>query len=107
MTLQIISLSCYGCFKLRKYAVLCTDHHSVPTRSTLSIRWESTCKYNYINNYDIYIYIYIVRVCVNKLTFILYLFIKGWDRRRRCDLFDYDPPCGVCEGIINKQSFQF
>ena len=23
---------------------------------------------------------------------------KGWDRRRRCDLFDYDPPCGICEG---------
>jgi len=22
----------------------------------------------------------------------------GWDRRRRCDMFDYDPPCGVCEG---------
>ena len=26
------------------------------------------------------------------------LFFKGWDRRRRCDLFDYDPPCGICEG---------
>jgi len=23
---------------------------------------------------------------------------NGWDRRRRCDLFDYDPPCGICEG---------
>ena len=22
----------------------------------------------------------------------------GWDRRRRCDHTDYDPPCGVCEG---------
>lgn len=22
----------------------------------------------------------------------------NWDRRRRCDRFDYDPPCGVCEG---------
>jgi len=21
-----------------------------------------------------------------------------WDRQRRCDLFDYDPPCGLCEG---------
>ena len=23
----------------------------------------------------------------------------GWDRVRRCDHTDYDPPCGVCEGI--------
>lgn len=23
----------------------------------------------------------------------------GWDRQRRCDNFDYDPPCGICEGI--------
>merc|ERR1712136_140345 len=22
----------------------------------------------------------------------------NWDRRRRCDRFDYDPPCTVCEG---------
>jgi hypothetical protein len=22
-----------------------------------------------------------------------------WDRIRRCDHFDYDPPCGACEGI--------
>jgi len=22
----------------------------------------------------------------------------NWDRRRRCDHTDYDPPCGVCEG---------
>ena len=26
------------------------------------------------------------------------LSLKDWDRRRRCDLFDYDPPCGICEG---------
>ena len=23
----------------------------------------------------------------------------GWDRNRRCDNEDYDPPCGLCEGI--------
>ena len=23
----------------------------------------------------------------------------GWDRQRRCDHTDYDPPCGLCEGI--------
>lgn len=23
----------------------------------------------------------------------------GWDRKRRCDQQDYDPPCGPCEGI--------
>jgi len=23
----------------------------------------------------------------------------GWDRTRRCDQQDYDPPCGLCEGI--------
>ena len=23
----------------------------------------------------------------------------GWDRLRRCDNTDYDPPCGICEGI--------
>ena len=23
----------------------------------------------------------------------------SWDRTRRCDHTDYDPPCGVCEGI--------
>ena len=22
-----------------------------------------------------------------------------WDRRRRCDQIDYDPPCGLCEGV--------
>lgn len=22
-----------------------------------------------------------------------------WDRKRRCDHVDYDPPCGVCEGV--------
>ena len=21
----------------------------------------------------------------------------NWDRRRRCDQIDYDPPCGICE----------
>lgn len=24
---------------------------------------------------------------------------KGWDRARRCDHADYDPPCGPCEGV--------
>jgi len=24
---------------------------------------------------------------------------KGWDRNRRCDHFQYDPPCGPCEGV--------
>lgn len=23
----------------------------------------------------------------------------GWDRTRRCDHFQYDPPCGACEGV--------
>ena len=23
----------------------------------------------------------------------------GWDRTRRCDQQDYDPPCGPCEGV--------
>lgn len=23
----------------------------------------------------------------------------GWDRTRRCDHSDYDPPCGICEGV--------
>ena len=23
----------------------------------------------------------------------------GWDRVRRCDQQDYDPPCGPCEGV--------
>ena len=23
----------------------------------------------------------------------------NWDRKRRCDNVDYDPPCGLCEGI--------
>jgi len=23
----------------------------------------------------------------------------GWDRQRRCDNVDYDPPCGLCEGV--------
>ena len=23
----------------------------------------------------------------------------NWDRQRRCDHTDYDPPCGLCEGI--------
>lgn len=23
----------------------------------------------------------------------------GWDRIRRCDHFQYDPPCGACEGV--------
>ena len=23
----------------------------------------------------------------------------GWDRMRRCDNEDYDPPCGLCEGV--------
>ena len=23
----------------------------------------------------------------------------GWDRRRRCDQQEYDPPCGPCEGV--------
>lgn len=23
----------------------------------------------------------------------------GWDRARRCDHIDYDPPCGPCEGV--------
>ena len=23
----------------------------------------------------------------------------GWDRHRRCDNVDYDPPCGLCEGV--------
>lgn len=23
----------------------------------------------------------------------------NWDRKRRCDEQDYDPPCGICEGI--------
>lgn len=24
---------------------------------------------------------------------------KGWNRDRRCDHFQYDPPCGACEGV--------
>jgi hypothetical protein len=23
----------------------------------------------------------------------------GWDRKRRCDNEDYNPPCGICEGV--------
>ena len=23
----------------------------------------------------------------------------NWDRRRRCDQTEYEPPCGVCEGV--------
>ena len=25
--------------------------------------------------------------------------LQGWDRVRRCDQQDYDPPCGPCEGV--------
>ena len=27
------------------------------------------------------------------------LCVQGWDRTRRCDQQDYDPPCGPCEGV--------
>ena len=27
------------------------------------------------------------------------VFVQGWDRTRRCDQQDYDPPCGPCEGV--------
>ena len=37
----------------------------------------------------------------NRIELIsLFHFTQGWDRQRRCDLFDYDPPCGVCEGTL-------
>ena len=26
-------------------------------------------------------------------------YVQGWDRTRRCDQQDYDPPCGPCEGV--------
>ena len=48
---------------------------------------------------------------MNTLLLSVFLFIQinfsytqtdgnphGWDRRRRCDNDDYDPPCGLCEG---------
>ena len=38
------------------------------------------------------------------LSLSLYLYeaavpVQGWDRTRRCDQQDYDPPCGPCEGV--------
>ena len=27
------------------------------------------------------------------------MLFKNWDRTRRCDQQDYDPPCGPCEGV--------
>ena len=43
---------------------------------------------------------YILFQSKSKKININHCFLKFWDRRRRCDLFDYDPPCGVCEGMI-------
>ena len=31
--------------------------------------------------------------------FSIILFSQNWDRTRRCDQQDYDPPCQPCEGI--------
>ena len=38
-----------------------------------------------------------IRKCFINIGFKLN--IQNWDRARRCDQQDYDPPCGPCEGI--------